>query len=104
MTQKYVKRTLNGTSGYASIDLYFPQFNIGIEVDEAHHISQEELDRLRTEDIVSAIDGYNERRIIVSNRTILEINDDINKEDDNNENSSFRALQRSTTQQTILHR
>lgn len=80
MTQKYVKRTLNGTSGYALIDLYFPQFNIGIEVDEAHHISQEELDRLRTEDIVSAIDGYDERRIIVSNRTILEINDDINKE------------------------
>lgn len=80
MTQKYVKRTLKGTSGYALIDLYFPQFNIGIEVDEAHHISQEELDKLRTEDIVNSMDGYDERRIIVSGKTILEINDAISKE------------------------
>lgn len=79
MTQKYVKRPIDGKSGYALIDLYFPQFNIGIEVDEAHHITQEELDKLRLEDIISIMDNYDEQRIIVSNKTLEEINLDIDE-------------------------
>lgn len=96
MTQKYVKRNLNGTSGYALIDLYFPQFNIGIEVDEAHHISQEELDKVRTEDIISSMDGYDERRIIVSNKTITEINDAIRIEIEYIKNKKLKQVASNT--------
>ncbi|WP_417509324.1 AbaSI family restriction endonuclease [Microbacterium sp.] len=31
----------------ALLDLYFPQFGIGVEVDELHHLSQQEADRRR---------------------------------------------------------
>lgn len=66
VSQQYVKRN-NGK--YALIDLYFPQLNIGIEVDELYHCNQEiddfgfRPDELRTEDIVSAIENYKEERI-----------------------------------------
>ena len=29
------------------IDLYFPQFKIAVEIDESHHLSNEEADRTR---------------------------------------------------------
>tara|TARA_Y100000385_G_scaffold244662_1_gene262901 strand:- start:383 stop:1090 length:708 start_codon:yes stop_codon:yes gene_type:complete len=35
-------------------DLYFPQLGIHIEVDEGHHLSQEESDALREADIINA--------------------------------------------------
>lgn len=79
MTQKYVKRNLNGKNGYCLIDLYFPQFNIGVECDEPHHISQQENDRLRTEDIIEELEGYNEQRITVYDKTIIDINNAIDK-------------------------
>lgn len=79
MTQKYVKREIEGKRGYSLIDLYFPQFNIGIECDEPHHILQEEQDKLRTEDIIAELKNYNEQRIRVYDKTIIDINNDIDK-------------------------
>ncbi len=79
MTQKYVKRKIEGKYGYSLIDLYFPQFNIGIECDEPHHILQEEQDKLRTEDIIAELGNYTEKRIKVFNNSIIDINNDIDK-------------------------
>lgn len=79
MTQKYVKRKIEGKYGYSLIDLYFPQFNIGIECDEPHHILQEEQDKLRTEDIIVELGNYNEQRITVYDKSIIDINNAIDK-------------------------
>lgn len=48
VTQQYVKSSSNE---YYLIDLYFPQLNIGVEVDEAYHQSNVELDKIRALDI-----------------------------------------------------
>lgn len=79
MTQKYVKRKIEGKYGYSLIDLYFPQFNIGIECDEPHHILQEEQDKLRTEDIIAELGNYKEKRITVYDKSIIDINNAIDK-------------------------
>ena len=52
VSQQYVKRQ-NGS--HALMDLYFPQLHIGIEVDEAHHKDNVEEDKLRMDDIISAV-------------------------------------------------
>ena len=36
------------------IDLYFPQFQIAVEIDESHHLSNEEADRVREREIVTS--------------------------------------------------
>lgn len=38
------------------IDLYFPQFKIAVEIDESHHLSNEEADRAREREIISSAD------------------------------------------------
>lgn len=38
------------------IDLYFPQFQIAVEIDESHHLSNEEADRVREREIVASAD------------------------------------------------
>lgn len=43
-TQYYVVRT---GGGYALLDLYFPQIEFAIEIDEPHHINNKESDNLR---------------------------------------------------------
>ena len=50
VTQQFVKRP----SGRAMTDMYFPQLGIHIEVDEGHHKTQIEADKLREADIVDA--------------------------------------------------
>ncbi len=50
ITQQYVKRK----KGYALTDLYFPQFDLHIEIDEPHHIKQYNLDIDRETDIIEA--------------------------------------------------
>lgn len=86
VSQQYVKRS-NGK--YALIDLYFPQFNIGIECDEIHHLNHKEEDNLRFTDIINSIKEedkeYEEIRIPIFNssdknqyRSIEDINKDIN--------------------------
>lgn len=53
VTQQYVK---NGNKYYL-LDLYFPQINFGVEIDEGHHLNEEnkESDKVREEGIKTAI-------------------------------------------------
>lgn len=44
VTQQYVKRS---DGKYALIDLFFPQINLGIEIDEEYHVNNNEQDLLR---------------------------------------------------------
>lgn len=56
VSQQYVR---NHGNDRRFIDLYFPQLNIGIECDEAHHLDQTKADKEREAeliDILSAID------------------------------------------------
>ncbi|MED4284956.1 phosphoribosylaminoimidazole carboxylase [Priestia megaterium] len=58
-TQQYVVRPDNNQSTkYGLIDLYFPQFKLAIEIDEAHHKNEvnQTLDQIRKNDIVIALD------------------------------------------------
>ena len=60
-TQRYVRRD----GGYALIDLYFPALNVGVECDEAYHLSQAQRvsDRVREEEIaarLASVDGAGE--------------------------------------------
>lgn len=58
-TQQYVIRTeKSGKIEYGLIDLYFPQFNLAIEIDEAHHKSDlnQTLGEIRKNDIINALD------------------------------------------------
>ncbi|HDB1441521.1 TPA: hypothetical protein O6E10_001000 [Vibrio cholerae] len=52
ITQQYVSRP----NGFAMTDLFFPQFNLHVEVDEGQHFSFEniEKDKIREADIVNA--------------------------------------------------
>ena len=36
------------------LDVYFPQFGIGVEIDEPHHANQKEADTLREQEIIGA--------------------------------------------------
>ena len=56
VTQQYVRNPKDRRKYYL-LDLYFPQINYGIEVDERHHLSDDnmQLDKIREEDICSAI-------------------------------------------------
>jgi very-short-patch-repair endonuclease len=53
VTQQYVRR---GDGTYALTDLFFPQFNLHLEIDEPHHEKeiQKQKDTLRTRDLVLA--------------------------------------------------
>jgi very-short-patch-repair endonuclease len=59
ITQQYIKRA----NGYALIDLYFPQINFAIEVDEFAHEKNKLLDKLRMEEIFGSIKGIKSERI-----------------------------------------
>jgi len=69
ITQQYVKRP----GGYALLDLYFPQLNLYLEVDEGGHKKTITSDELRGKDIANVID-LTERRIKVYDVTLEEIN------------------------------
>ena len=58
ITQQYIVRPSddNGRKkGYALADLYFPQFNLIVEVDEEFHLGQQIMDKKRENDIVNAV-------------------------------------------------
>ena len=59
VTQQYFKRNENGK--YALSDLYLPQINMIVEIDEGQHIKEEhqEADIQRSEDIkhIKAVEG-----------------------------------------------
>ncbi len=57
VTQQFVNRP----NGHALTDMYFPQLDIHIEVDELHHKKQQELDINRETDIIQATNHSIER-------------------------------------------
>jgi very-short-patch-repair endonuclease len=57
VTQQYIKRS---DGHYALVDLFFPQINIGIECDEAHHIDNEKKDRKRELTMEQMLSAYDE--------------------------------------------
>ncbi len=59
VTQQYVKRYDNH---WALIDLFFPQLNIGIEIDEAYHAGQYKQvdDQIRADEVLSRFDYIGE--------------------------------------------
>ena len=77
VTQQYV-RNVNDTRRYYLLDLYFPQINYGIEVDEGQHLSKINIynDKERENAIKQAI-SCEEGRIAVFNadRTIKSLNE-----------------------------
>lgn len=83
VTQQYV-RNPSDSRKYYLLDLYFPQINFGVEIDEPQHMSDEcqVLDKARTDAIKSAI-GYDEARISIvdkqtgQKRSYTEISNDI---------------------------
>ena len=66
-TQFYVKRT---DGGYALIDLYYPQLDFAIEIDEPHHLENGGADDVRQSDIERKISCRFER-IKVSEGDVL---------------------------------
>jgi len=80
VSQQYVKRQ-NGA--HALMDLYFPQLHIGIEVDEAYHQDNQKEDRIRMDDIISAVsEDFIEDFIclrIDATKSLEEINSRINE-------------------------
>ncbi|GAB6091742.1 AbaSI family restriction endonuclease [Spirochaeta dissipatitropha] len=89
ITQQYVKNTNAATMSkrkYYLLDLYFPQINYGIEVDESHHLCEENRiqDYLRAEDILGSIQCEQGRIAIYNDdgtlKTYDEVNDQINKQ------------------------
>jgi very-short-patch-repair endonuclease len=71
VTQQYVTRP----EGRAMTDLYFPQLQLHVEIDEDFHKKQIELDKLREADIINAT-GHDFLRVDVA-RDIDSINSDI---------------------------
>lgn len=49
VTQQYISRP----DGYALTDMYFPQLNLHVEIDEPHHKKQIQQDVLREQDIIN---------------------------------------------------
>ncbi len=84
VTQQYVFNPRDRRRYYL-LDLYFPQLNYGVEVDEGHHLEdiQKVRDKERAEDIRAAIECDEDRiPIFYSNgrkRSLDEINEDIDR-------------------------
>lgn len=86
VTQQYVKSS-NPERPYYLLDLYFPQLNYGVEIDEKHHTNEncQYADDIRAEDISAAIQCKEDRIPIYNNanppqqRTIAEIEKDIKR-------------------------
>lgn len=71
ITQQYVTRP----DGHALTDMYLPQFDIHLEVDEPHHLDQQEQDQNRDRDIIDATDHEIVRIPITNN--IEDINNQV---------------------------
>ena len=85
VTQQYV-RSRNPQKSYYLLDLYFPQLNFGIEIDEIQHnnTDQRKEDEIRGKDISAAIQCEEYRIPIYADnssqkRTISEIEKDIDQ-------------------------
>lgn len=76
VTQQYVTRP---DRKRALTDLFFPQFDLHIEVDEPHHLNQQEADKLRSADIINATDHRIERIDMNDSLSLDEINQKIDE-------------------------
>lgn len=63
-TQQYVNRP----NGYALTDMFFPQFDLHIEIDEPAHLNREELDKNREIDVINST-NHSFERIAITNST-----------------------------------
>lgn len=64
ITQQYIKRSIDTDKyrkGFALADLYFPQFNLIVEVDEEHHLGNVLSDEVRDRDVINATNFKIER-------------------------------------------
>lgn len=59
ITQQYVKRN---DGKYALIDLYFPQINLGVEIDEEYHVKNSEHDSVREMSMEQLLGAYAETK------------------------------------------
>ena len=90
VTQQYVVRP---DDGIALTDLFFPQINLHIEVDEGHHKANIDADKLREFDIINTT-GYDILRVDVTvsieqiNQRINEVLKEIHKKIDRLKNNS----------------
>ena len=84
VTQQYVRRP----NGKALTDMFFPQLQIHIEIDEGHHKNQIDWDKLRQQDIINAT-GHEVLRVDVTKdiKTVNERIDDIIQKLRNKKNS-----------------
>lgn len=71
VTQQYFRRDEAGK--YALTDLYLPQINMIIEIDEGQHIANVHQDALRSEDImqIKAVEGVHIERIALCDKNTL---------------------------------
>lgn len=74
VTQQYVKRA---DGKYALIDLFFPQINLGIEVDEEYHTGNVLNDEVRTYEIGKLFQAVKEKEIIIERIDASQEIDDI---------------------------
>lgn len=85
VTQQYVLVNDNGNKRHHLLDLYFPQLNYGVEVDEGQHMSEEHTisDQQRAENIIKAIECKEDRvRIFTEDKQLRSYKDvfaDVNK-------------------------
>lgn len=80
VTQSYI-RFDNGK--YALIDLHFPAINYAIEIDETHHLTQQEEDKLRSKLIKEQFKTYKDKDIIIRRIDINQSLENVHKEIDN---------------------
>jgi len=69
VTQQYVSRP----ERYALLDLFFPQLNLSVEVNEGHHQNQVQADAIREKDIIAVTAGV--ERKVDATVTIEKINE-----------------------------
>ena len=80
VTQQYIKRKDNN---YALLDMYFPQLNISVEVDEGAHDKSMKSDKVRTIDISERLSSCDEKDLFKELRVdATDTLENINKEID----------------------
>jgi len=80
VTQKYVKNKIDDK--YYLIDLYLPQFHIGLEIDESYHEKQITEDEYRKQRIIYLTETEEIKRIKISENGKMRSLDEINKDID----------------------
>lgn len=71
ITQQMFKRKEDGKIALA--DLYFPQINLSIEIDEPHHFSQKEADKARTREVLDRKKRIDEKLIALGEVVYYEL-------------------------------